>query len=138
MPRSYIPIPKNYKLTRTSSRPSHPILLRSRYNNTHNFQHRAAQYLLAQNLTCKLLHVFDGTGRKESIDPLLKSNPNIWKLSLSNEVGRLAQGIRDVKGNDAFDFVHRSTIPKNNKVTYVNMVCDHRSLKTENIGYGLH
>ena len=64
IPRSYIPIPKHYKRTRTFSRPSHPMLLRNKYNNTHSFQHKAAQHLVAQNLTCKLMHVFDGTGRK--------------------------------------------------------------------------
>ena len=107
------------------------MLLSNRYNNTHNFRYRAAQHLLAQNLTCKLLHVFDGTDRKESIDFLLKSNPHIWKLALSNEIGRLIQGIRDVRGNDVLDFEYISTIPKNKKVTYANMVCDHRPLKTE-------
>ena len=70
IPGSYIPISKHYKLTRTNSRLSHPILLRNKYNGTHSFQHRAAQYLVAQNLICKLLHVFDDTSRKESINSL--------------------------------------------------------------------
>ena len=39
--------------------------------------------------------------------------------------------MRDVKGNDVLDHVHRSTIPTNKKVTYANMVCDHRPLKIE-------
>ena len=91
------------------------MLLSTKYNSTHSFQHKAAQHLVAQNLTYKILHIFDGTGRKELIDSFLKSNSNIWKLALSNEIGKLAQGIRDVKGNGALDFVHKSTIPTNKK-----------------------
>jgi hypothetical protein len=75
--------------------------------------------------------VFDSTGQKQSLDTLLRLNPEIWNKALSNEIGRLAQGVRDIKGNDALDFVHLSTIPKNKKVAYANMVCDHRPLKTE-------
>ena len=52
-------------------------------------------------------------------------------MALSNKIRRLAQGIRDVKGNEELDFLHRSTISKNKKVTYANMVYDHRPLKTE-------
>jgi hypothetical protein len=130
-PASYIPFPKHFKSTRTFTNPIHPMLLRSRFNNKHSFRHRAAQHLLAQNLTSKLLHVFDSTGRKQSIDTLLRQNPKIWNTALSNEIGRFAQGVRDIKGNDALDFVHLSTIPKNKKVAYANMVCNHIPLKTE-------
>jgi hypothetical protein len=130
-PASYIPFPKHYQSSRTYKNPVHPMTLRNRFNTQHSFRHRAAQHLLAQNLTNKLLHVFDTTGRKQSLDTLLRQNPEIWNKALSNEIGRLAQGVRDVKGNDALDFVHLSTIPKNKKVAYANMVCDHRPLKTE-------
>ena len=41
-----------------------------------------------------LNHMFDGaTGKKQTIDTLLKTNPSIWNTALSNELGRLAQGI---------------------------------------------
>ena len=68
------------------------------YHNS--YTHRAPQYLLAQHLTPKLLHIFDTTRNKQTIDSLLKSNPVTWKPALSKEIGRLAQGIRDVRGNE--------------------------------------
>ena len=89
------------------------------------------QHLLAQHLTSKLLHIFDTTGKKQTIDSLLRSNPVTRKPPLSNEIGRLAQGIRDVKGNDTLGSVLITDAPKNKKVAYANMVCDHRPLKKE-------
>ena len=79
----------------------------------------------------KLNHIFDSEGNKLSIDKLLRQNPERWNNSLSNEIGRLAQGIRNVKGNDVVDFVPISEVPKDKKVAYANMVCNHRPLKTE-------
>ena len=69
--------------------------------------------------------------KRETIDTLLKLNPAIWNKALFKKIGRLAQGIGDITGNDALDFVHRHTIPKHKKVAYANMVCDHRPLKKE-------
>ena len=51
--------------------------------------------------------------------------------SLSNKIGRLAHWIRDVAGNGAIEFAHKSTIPKDKKVAYASMVCDHIPLKSE-------
>jgi hypothetical protein len=96
-----------------------------------SYKQRAAQHLLAQHLTSKLLHIFDTTGKKQTIDSLLRSNPVTWKPALSNEIGRLAQGIQDAKGNDALEFVPITDVSKNKKVAYANMVCDHRPLKKE-------
>ena len=70
-------------------------------------------------------------GKKETIDTLLKLNPTIWNSTLSNEIGRLAQDIGDITGNDTLDFVHRHTIPKLKKLVYANIICDHRPLKKE-------
>ena len=50
---------------------------------------------------------------------------------MSNELGRLAQGIREVNGNDVIDFIPFKEVPKDRIVTYANMVCDIRPLKTE-------
>ena len=61
---------------------------------------------------------------------LLEDKKN-WITSLSNELGRLAQGIGTVKGNNALNFIPRHKIPKGNKVAYANMVCDHRPLMKE-------
>ena len=53
------------------------------------------------------------------------------KPALSNEIIRMSQGTREVKGNDAIHFVPRSSINKYKKVAYANMICDHRPLKTK-------
>ena len=54
---------------------------------------------------------------KESIDKLLKSNPIIWETSLSNELGRLAQGILNVEGNNVVNFIFFSEVSNNCIVT---------------------
>ena len=64
-----------------------------------------------------------------SIDALLRENQDVWKQSVSNELGRLAGGIRDVSGNEAIEFISQHKVPSNKKVTYVNMVCDVRPKK---------
>ena len=60
--------------------------------------------------------MFDTKEKKESIDSLLKEDKPILGKSLSNELGRLAQGIRDVKGNNALIFIPRHEIPNGKKV----------------------
>ena len=77
-------------------------------------------------------HIYNIHGHKESIDGLLNGpEAPIWKQSLSNELGRLAQGIGDIKGSDCIDFIPKQQVPSNKKVTYANMVCDYRPLKQE-------
>ena len=49
------------------------------------------------------------------MDFLLRENQERWGPSLSNELGRLAQGIRDVKGNNALTFVEKHEVPRNKK-----------------------
>ena len=71
-------------------------------------------------------------GRKQTLDQLLQGeDKSIWQMALSNELGRLSQGVRDIKGNDVMDFIPFSHVPKGRIVTYANMVCDIRPLKTE-------
>ena len=37
-----------------------------------------------------------------------------WKIGLSNEIGRSAQGVGDrVSGTDKIDFIHKSEVPAN-------------------------
>ena len=55
----------------------------------------------------------------------------VWGTSLSNELGRLAQGVRDIVGNDVIDFISYQDVPNNKKVTYANMVCGYRPLKSD-------
>jgi hypothetical protein len=78
-------------------------------------------------------HIYNAQGKKETIDTLLngKDNP-IWTTALSNELGRLAQGINNrVVATDTIDFIHRSEVPTDKKVTYGNFICDYRPLKSE-------
>ena len=78
-------------------------------------------------------HVYDDNGKKQSIDDLLKGKMKpIWKIGLSNEIGRLTQVVGNhVAGTDKIDFIHKSEVPANKKVTYANFICHYRSLKTE-------
>ena len=63
----------------------------------------------------KMMHIFDFTGKKGNIDSLLKGGPNIWNIALSDEIERLAQGIRNVEGNNAITFIPISLVPRNKK-----------------------
>lgn len=55
--------------------------------------------------------MFDLKGKNKSIDFLLKEDKLTWGKSLSNELGKLAQGIRDVKGNTALIIIPIHEIP---------------------------
>ena len=36
----------------------------------------------------------------------------VWTTSLANELGRLSQGIRDIKGSNCIKFIHKHQVPK--------------------------
>ena len=57
----------------------------------------------------------------------------LWAISLANEIGRLAQGIRDIKGTNTFFFIRKSEIPTNRRkdVTYGRIVVTYRPQKSE-------
>ena len=55
----------------------------------------------------------------------------IWEQSLTNELGRLAQGIGQITGNDCLEFISHHEAPSTKKVTYTDMVCNYRLLKQE-------
>jgi hypothetical protein len=55
----------------------------------------------------------------------------IWERAFANELGRLAQGIRDIKGTDTIVFIPPSEIPKERIITYGRLVCDIRPHKAE-------
>ena len=78
-------------------------------------------------------HVYDDNGKKQSIDDLLKGKIKpTWKIGLSNEISLFLQGVGDrVAGTDTIDFINKSEVPANKKVTYANFICDYRPLKTE-------
>ena len=79
-------------------------------------------------------HIYNtNTGKKETIDTLLAgAKKHIWRTSLSNELGRLAHGVGNrVSYTNTISFIPRDQVPQDAKVTYANMVCDHRPLKPE-------
>jgi hypothetical protein len=43
---------------------------------------------------------------------------------LSNELGRICQGVRDVAGTNTAFFIDLHNIPKERKITYGKLVCD--------------
>jgi hypothetical protein len=100
-----------------------------------NFRHLAAQHMQAKEFfqTPVVNHVYDETGRKETIDSLLKGKmKSTWSTAISNELGRLAQGIQDrVVPTDTISFIKKAEVPHNKKVTYANFICDYRPLKSE-------
>ena len=78
-----------------------------------------------------LNHIFE-ENIKQSIDNLLKGeNKKTWQQGLSNALGRLANGYEKIKGTNTIAFIHKQDIPNNKKVTYPNMVCDYRPLKSK-------
>jgi hypothetical protein len=93
-------------------------------------KHLAAQ-MLTQPMVHHINHIYTDMGVRLRIDKLLLENKPVWGKSLSNELGRLTQGVREVKGTDAMEFIPFHQVPKNKKVAYANMVCDHRPHKTE-------
>ena len=95
-----------------------------------SYKHLAAQHLFKNNMSETMNHILDTEGDKLSIDKL-KQDALLWGPVLSNELGRLSQDIRDITGNNVLYFISYNEVPKNKKVAYANMVCDHRLLKTE-------
>ena len=76
-------------------------------------------------------HIFEEK-KKQSIDALLQGeNKNTWQQALNNELGRLSNGYGKIKGTNTIAFIHKRDIPNNKKLTYANMVCDYRPLKSE-------
>ena len=55
----------------------------------------------------------------------------VWNKSFANEIGRLAQGIRDIKGTDTIKFIRKSQVPAGRTVTYGRIVCKLRPMKKE-------
>ena len=57
-----------------------------------NFRYAIDKLLLNQHET-SINHIYNENGLKMSVDSLLKEKPDIWRQSVSNELGRLAQGV---------------------------------------------
>jgi hypothetical protein len=55
----------------------------------------------------------------------------IFEIGLSNELGRICQGICDVAGTNTAFFIDLHNIPKDHKITYGKLFCDFKPNKTE-------
>ena len=54
-----------------------------------------------------------------------------WKTGFCNEIGRLFQGCKAVKGTDTCRFVHRKDVPQGRTATHIRIVVADRPRKTE-------
>ena len=122
--------------THKQHKPSnHPMTLRRRKINTpyqgNNFRNIAVQHVAQEQSSLSLYHIYNEAGVKQHVDKLLKQDPKTWEPSVSNELGRLTKGIRDIQGNDVFDFIAKHEVPPYKKVTYANLVCDYRPSKDD-------
>ena len=90
---------------------------------------------VARSIINRLLHIYNKqTGKKETLRSLLHNikTRTIWSTAASNEYGRLLNGNDSgTKGTNTMQPVALHNIPKDCKITYGTMVCDHRPLKTE-------
>ena len=121
-----IPKKQNIQPHKTSSVPIiHPIQLRQLHRQRNQHQYRTDQ-ILAHNTITKhnIQHVYNSSGIKQSVDTLIKTEPDIRETLVSNKIERLSQGVRDISGNNVMEFISKTHIPINKNVTYVNMVSD--------------
>ena len=54
-----------------------------------------------------------------------------WQRSFSNELGCLAEGIRETEGTNATFFMPKDKVPKHRKVSHGRMTCDIHPQKVE-------
>ena len=88
--------------------------------------------LRAQSIVQYINHIYNNNGQRQSLDKLLQGdNKLVWSKGLTNELGRIAQGVHDIIGNDTVDYIHKSDVPPGAIVTYANFICDYRPLKEE-------
>ena len=83
---------------------------------------------------CVLADIYIFTGVLQEFCHLIKGpEKEIWKESLANEFGRLAQGVRNrIEGTNTMYFIPKEEVPlKTKKLTYPKIVCDIRPNKAE-------
>ena len=93
---------------------------------TPQFQAQAVRKI--EDWMCHVYHPLSGD--KQSLDQLLKGNDaGTWQRSLSNEIGRLAQGVGDARppserilGTNTLIFIPKREVPSGRKITYINFV----------------
>ena len=102
----------------------------------HALQIGQLQHSLKENLPKELYAcavVDESTGKSLEFRHLIKMDKygDVWMHSLANELGRLAQGIRTIKGMDTIECILLSSVPKGETVTYSRIVCKFRPQKDE-------
>jgi hypothetical protein len=55
----------------------------------------------------------------------------LFEIGLSNELGRICQGIRDIAGTNTAFCVDLASIPKDRKIAYGKLVCNFKPNKIE-------
>ena len=77
----------------------------------------------------------ESTGEPMEYRDLIKKPDlrELWQRSLANELGRLAQGIRDIKGTNTIHFILKSDIPhdRRKEITYGRIVVAYKPDKLE-------
>jgi hypothetical protein len=73
------------------------------------------------------------TGESLEYKQLISRNKykTIWTKSFANELGRLAQGIRDVEGTNTIFFIPKAQMPPGRTATYGRIVVEIKPQKTE-------
>ena len=73
-----------------------------------NYRQQPSQQLALQHLSVN--HIYEG-GIKLTLDKLMEKN-EVWKTSLSNELGRVMQGLKNrIIGTDTMEFIKKEDIP---------------------------
>ncbi len=77
--------------------------------------------------------VDDITGDIREYCHLIKSNTHcaIWQKSFANKLGRLFQGIRDIKGMDTCFFIRKNLMPHHKRAMYGCICCNYCPQKDE-------
>jgi len=102
---------------------------------THQYLVQSAQY--DPSIAGKMYN--PETGKAENIDSLLRGrHSDKWYASLTNEWGRLCQGLtktrkptEQIVGNNTMFFIFPHQVPPGRKVTYAQFVCTMRPTKPE-------
>jgi hypothetical protein len=77
--------------------------------------------------------IHPSTGKEMQYKDLMK-DPDLgpsFEIGLSNELGLICQGIRNISGTNTAFFIDLKSIPKNHKITYGKLVCDFKPNKNE-------
>lgn len=81
-------------------------------HNPVTFRHHGAKHTIIQRVKQCMLRISIKKGKKETTYTMLHEYPKMWNISLSNNIGRLSQGIVDVVGNNTTAFIPHHLVQK--------------------------